>query len=134
MQLTLFTRHALSVLAHLSRTPQQQITIAEIARAYDVSHNHLMKVVSELNKAGFIEAVRGRSGGIRLARPPREITLGDVVRHTEAGMMLAVNDPQPSGLDRLAVVLSQAFTSFLATLDHATLDDIAGDQDTTHPD
>lgn len=134
MQLTLFTRHALSVLVHLARTPQRLSTIAEVARTHNISRYHLMKIVSELSKAGFVEAVRGRKGGIRIARSPIEITLGDVVRHTEAGVMLAGNDPEASdGLNLLANALGLAFANFLATLDRTTLDDVAGVQDATSP-
>ena len=89
-----------------------------------------MKIVSELSKAGFVEAVRGRKGGIRIARSPGEITLGDVVRHTEAGMTPAENDADSSsGLNLLAKALGQAFASFLATLDRTTLDDVASIRD-----
>lgn len=115
---------------YLARTPQRLSTIAEIASAYDISHNHLMKIVSELSKAGFVEAVRGRKGGIRIARSPGEITLGDVVRHTEAGMTPTENDADAgSGLNLLAKALGQAFASFLATLDRTTLDDVASIRD-----
>ena len=130
VQLTLFTRHALSVLVHLARRPQRLSTIAEVARTYGISRYHLMKIVSELSKAGFVEAVRGRKGGIRIARSPGEITLGDVVRHTEAGMAPAENDPEAtSGLKLLAEAVGQAFASFLATLDRTTLHDVANIQD-----
>ena len=84
MKLTLYTHHAARVLVHLAAAPGRLSSIGQIARIYGISHNHLMKVVHDLRKAGFVDAVRGRSGGIRLARPPREITLGDVVRHTES--------------------------------------------------
>ena len=113
MQLTLFTRHALSVLVHLARTPQRLSTIAEVARTHNISRYHLIKIVSELSKAGFVEAVRGRKGGIRIARSPGEITLGDIVRHTEAGIAPAENDPgASSGLKLWAEAVGQAFANF----------------------
>lgn len=89
-----------------------------------------MKIVSELSKAGFVEAVRGRKGGIRIARSPGEITLGDIVRHTEAGIAPAENDPgASSGLKLWAEAVGQAFANFLATLDRTTLDDVANIKD-----
>ena len=70
--MTLYTNHSVKVLVHLAAAPQRLSSIGEIATAHGISHNHLMKVVNDLGKAGFVEAVRGRSGGIRLARPARE--------------------------------------------------------------
>lgn len=134
MKLTLYTRYALNVLVHLARTSHGLSSIGEIARTYGASHNHLMKIVSDLSRAGFVEAVRGRKGGIRLARPPREITLGDIVRHTEAGMPMEVGDETANReLTPLADVLGQAFASFLETLDGTTLDDVAGIHDVSCP-
>lgn len=69
VRLTLYTRHAIRVLVHLAATSDRLSTISEIAQAYGLSHNHLMKVVHDLRRAGFVESVRGRTGGIRLARP-----------------------------------------------------------------
>ena len=127
MKLTLYTHYALNVLVHLARTPNGLSSIAEIARTYHASRNHLMEIVNDLSKAGFVDAMRGRSGGIRLARSPRDITLGDIVRHTEAGMPLDNDAPVANrGLTPLADVLGQAFASFLATLDGTTLDEVAG--------
>src|SRR3546814_14475380 len=77
------------VLIHLSLHDGRLCSIGEISRTYDVSHNHLMKVVNALARDGFIETVRGRSGGMRLARPADRITVGEVVRRTEEGVELA---------------------------------------------
>ena len=92
MKMTLYTNHSVKVLVHLAAAPQRLSSIGEIATAHGISHNHLMKVVNDLGKAGFVEAVRGRSGGIRLARPAREISLGEIVRHTESGFDLEEAD------------------------------------------
>jgi len=114
------------VLMYLTRTPQRLTTIAEIVRTYDIPHNQLMKIVSDLRKAGFVEAVRGRNGGIRLARPAREITLGEVVRHTEAGRAPTENDSSASrGSNPLADTIGRAFGTFLAKLDDHTFDEVA---------
>ena len=89
MRLTLYTDYSLRVLIHLALHEERLCSIGEISRTYDVSHNHLMKVVNALAHAGFAETVRGRAGGIRLARPAHEIRVGDVVRRTEEGFQLA---------------------------------------------
>ncbi|MCW6531973.1 Rrf2 family transcriptional regulator [Sphingomonas sp. MMSM20] len=83
MRLTRYTDYALRALLYLGRDPARLCSIAEIARAYAISQNHLMKVVNDLVNAGYLESVRGRAGGIRLARPPAEINIGALIRHTE---------------------------------------------------
>lgn len=88
MKLTRYSDYALRVLMHLAARPDRLASIGEIARTYRISHNHLMKVVHDLRKEGFVEAVRGRSGGIRLARPAEAVTVGEVIRHTEGGLDL----------------------------------------------
>ncbi len=120
MKLSLYTDHCLRLLAYLASRPEQLSSIGDIARHYGISHNHLTKVAHDLRKAGYLEAVRGRKGGIRLARPPEEVTLGDVVRHSEklSGMLEAgaLGDQSP-----LARVLGQAVREYLAALDRVTL-------------
>ena len=85
MRLTVHTDYALRLLMLLAMEPEQLHTIEEIARRYDISRNHLMKVTQTLAQAGFVESLRGRGGGLRLARPAGEIILGEVVRATEDG-------------------------------------------------
>lgn len=126
MKLTRYTDYAMRVLMHLGTRDDGQggglSSIAEIARAYDISQNHLMKVVQDLGRAGFVETVRGRHGGIRLGRKPEEINLGELVRHTEAGFDLVdcahcVIAPACG----LTGVLAEATRAFLAVLDKYTL-------------
>lgn len=83
MHLTRYTDYAMRVLLYLGRQPEKLCSITEISGAYAISQNHLMKVVSDLVNAGYLESVRGRHGGIRLARPPSEISVGTLIRHTE---------------------------------------------------
>ena len=83
MRLTVYTDYALRMLMYLALKNDGLATISEIAARYGISKNHLMKVAHQLGLAGYIDTVRGRSGGLRLARPMHEIGLGEVVRHTE---------------------------------------------------
>src|ERR1700757_289879 len=88
MRFTRYTDYAMRVLIHLGVHDGELVSIAEIARAYDISHANLMKVVQDLGQAGYVETVRGRHGGVRLARPANAIGLGELVRHTESGFAL----------------------------------------------
>ncbi|RIV89727.1 Rrf2 family transcriptional regulator [Aurantiacibacter xanthus] len=125
MRLTRYTDYAMRVLLYLGRQPDQLSSIAEIARAYGVSQNHLMKVVSDLVSAGYVESVRGRGGGIRLGRPPSEINVGALIRHTEddfdlVGCGACIIAPACG----LTSVLDEAMAAFLAVLERYTLADV----------
>lgn len=130
MRLTAYTDYSLRVLMYLAVHPERRPTIAEVAASYRASKNHLMKVAFELGRAGYVETVRGKNGGLRLARPAAEIVLGEVVRRTEPDLALA------PCLDRggrcvitpacqLRVALQQGAEAFLAVLDGYTLADLA---------
>src|SRR3569833_640355 len=88
MRLTRYTDYAMRVLLYLGARPERLCSIAEIAGAYRVSQNHLMKVVNDLVRQGYVASARGRFGGIRLGRPAEEINVGAVIRHTEDGFDL----------------------------------------------
>ena len=83
MRLTVLTDYSLRVLMYVGALPRRLVTIQEIVQGYGISENHLMKVVHGLAQHGFIETVRGRGGGFRLARPATEITVGAVIRAVE---------------------------------------------------
>jgi len=125
MRLTRYTDYALRVLLYLGARPDRLCSIGEIARAYDISQNHLMKVVNDLANAGYVASVRGRSGGVRLGRPAAEINIGQVVRHTEDGFDLvdcgACIIAPVCGLTN---VLGDAVRAFLGVLDSYTLADL----------
>jgi Rrf2 family nitric oxide-sensitive transcriptional repressor len=130
MQLTRYTDYSLRVLIYLAADPERRATIDEIARGYDVSKAHLMKVVHQLGLRGWVTTVRGRGGGLELGRPPEEIRIGDVVRSTEESMALAeCFDPSTSACAieprcRLRSALGEALAAFLAVLDGYTLADL----------
>src|SRR5690606_39368039 len=83
MRLNLQSDYALRLLTHLAIHRDRLVTVAEVASRFRISQNHLMKVAHLLGRAGFIETVRGRSGGLRLAGDPAAIRVGDVVRQME---------------------------------------------------
>jgi Rrf2 family nitric oxide-sensitive transcriptional repressor len=125
MKLTRYTDYALRVLMHVAARPERLSSIGEIARSYAISQNHLMKVVHDLRKTGFLSAVRGRSGGIRLGRPAGEITIGEVVRHTEDGFDLVdCGACMLAPACGLTGVLNEATAAFLKVLDGYTLADL----------
>lgn len=130
MQLTRYSDYSLRVLIYLAVRPDQLTTIEEIAQAYGISKAHLMKVVHQMGRAGFLETVRGRGGGFRLGRAPEDIRVGDVIRYTEDKMdLVECFDPETSHcriepVCGLRGVLEEALDAFLKTLDRYTLADL----------
>jgi Rrf2 family nitric oxide-sensitive transcriptional repressor len=130
MQLTRYSDYCLRVLTYLALDPGRLTTIDEIAGSYGISKAHLMKVVHHLGSTGYVETLRGRRGGVRLARPPEEIRLGDVLRATEESLALvecfepASNRCAIEPACRLRSVLHEALAAFLAVLDRHTLADL----------
>jgi Rrf2 family nitric oxide-sensitive transcriptional repressor len=130
MRLTVYTDYALRVLMYLALKKDRLATIAEIAESYDISRNHLMKVAHQLGVAGYVETVRGRNGGLRLAKPIDAIRLGEVVRYTEPDMALvSCFEPldgacalQPNCV--LKGAMNRARDAFLDVLDSYTLSDL----------
>ncbi len=134
MQLTLYTDYALRVLLYLGLHPDRRCRIREIADAYGISRNHLVKVVRELTRGGWVEAVRGQGGGLKLARPPDRIVIGEVVRSTEPGLELLEcfdderNTCPINGACRLKQVIGRAKRRFMDELDACTLADVLAPQ------
>ena len=130
MRLTVYTDYALRLLMYLALKDDGLATIAEVAGKYDISRNHLMKVAYELGQAGYVETVRGRGGGLRLAKPADSIGLADVVRRTEQDMALVpcfkpIDAPcaiRPSCVLRHA--LARANAAFLDVLEEYSLGDL----------
>jgi len=128
MRLTSFTDYGLRVLMLLGLRGGELVTIREIARSYALSENHLLKIVQTLAKLGYVEPVRGRSGGIRLAVEPTGIRLGEVVRQLEPDFALVDCMDEQRRADcviasacRLQRPLARAMEAFLAVLDEYTL-------------
>jgi Rrf2 family nitric oxide-sensitive transcriptional repressor len=125
MRLTRYTDYAMRVLLYLGARPEKLCSIAEISSAYGISQNHLMKVVNDLARAGYVASVRGRSGGIRLGAAPEAINVGAVVRHTEDGFDL-VDCPNCllAPACGLTGALGEALAAFMAVLDRYSLADL----------
>jgi Rrf2 family transcriptional regulator, nitric oxide-sensitive transcriptional repressor len=129
MRLTLFTDYTLRTLIYLAVQPDRLVTVGDIAEAYGISTNHLMKVVHQLATAGDVTTVRGQHGGLRLARSAHDINLGAVVRRTEAEFAIVpCFGSEPDCAIRpecvLAGVLDEALSAFLDVLDRRTLADL----------
>ncbi|TDR82057.1 RrF2 family transcriptional regulator [Paludibacterium purpuratum] len=134
MNLTRFSDYALRVLIYSATDPTRLFTIAEIASGYGISENHLMKVVHRLAVLGLLETVRGKNGGLRLARPASQINLGEILRQTEQGQPLVECFEGGTGQCRIAPVcqlkpmLQEAEEAFYAVLDRYTLADMLGNR------
>jgi Rrf2 family nitric oxide-sensitive transcriptional repressor len=129
MRLTRFTDNALRCLMVLGLEPDRCITVNAIAERMNMSYEHLVKIVQKLAELGYVETVRGRHGGVRLAVPAESIRLGALVRQTEENLTLvecfdpATNTCPIAPACQLAGVLDEALTAFLAVLDRRTLAD-----------
>lgn len=130
MKLTRHTDYALRVMIHLAARPHDLASIRQIAATYDISQNHLMKIVQGLGQAGFVQTVRGRNGGIRLARPADQIVLGALIRHSEGHIRLVdCRDCRLTPGCGLPSILAEATEAFLAVLDRYLLSDITAAPD-----
>lgn len=132
MRFTRYTDYALRVLMYLGRKGEELSTIKEIASRYGISENHLMKVVHQLGRHGYITTIRGRQGGMRLAAAPEKINIGDVVRVTEDDLKIVecfdgqANNCPITGVCGLTSMIDEALKAFLAVLDQKTLADVLG--------
>lgn len=130
MRLNLQSDYALRLLMQLAINKGKLCTIADIASSYGISKNHLMKVANALGRAGFIDTIRGRSGGLRLARNASSIGVGEVVCTTEGDFALVEclqsgkNSCLVTPVCRLKGVLGEATAAFISVLDKYTIADL----------
>ncbi|MBM7662386.1 Rrf2 family nitric oxide-sensitive transcriptional repressor [Bacillus mesophilus] len=131
MRLTSYTDYSIRVLIYLATLSEDRlVNIKEIAEVYQISKNHLTKVIYDLGKLGYIETVRGRNGGVKLALEPHEINIGEVIQKTEDDFyMAACFDPTNKGCIissacKLKGILNKAVSSYLSVLEQYSLADI----------
>ncbi len=133
MELNQFTDYSLRTLIFVALRDGEMSSIKQIATAYAISENHLVKVVHKLGKLGFLQTVRGRNGGVRLAREPENIGVGEVVRSVESFGMAECIPPRDgvccfAGVCALQAGLQKATQAFMAELDKLTIADLVGNR------
>lgn len=129
MHITRYTDYSLRVLMYLALKGEELSTIREIADSYAISKNHLMKVVQELNIKGYITAIRGKNGGLRLRLRPEQINLGRLVRDTEQDLALVECFSEGDSCVitpacELKRVFAEGLEAFFKVLDSYTLADL----------
>lgn len=136
MRLTDFTDYSLRVLIYAAVRTEQLVTIQEISETLGIARGHLVKIVHTLGRAGYLDTIRGRTGGLRLGRPAGKITVGDVVRTMEPEFrMVECFDTEGNACVITAAcglrgVLGSALRAYFDVLDKFTLADLAAEQDT----
>ncbi len=130
MRLTRFSDNALRCLMYLGLSDRSKATVGEVARSMSMSEDHLLKVIKRLSQLGLVQTIRGRNGGLRLARSPEDINIAEVVRATEDNLAIVpcfdsqhANCPI-SSVCRLAPAIEEALGSFFSTLQRYTLADL----------
>jgi Rrf2 family nitric oxide-sensitive transcriptional repressor len=131
MRLTKSTSHAIRILIDCARASGELTKVASMSQRLGITQQNVFKIVNLLTKAGLVEAVRGRHGGVRLARPAEAIRIGDVVRATEV-THVEIEEGAPAakrarghGVNR---ILDDALEAFIEVLDQHTIADMAKSQ------
>jgi Rrf2 family transcriptional regulator, nitric oxide-sensitive transcriptional repressor len=129
MYLTRKTDYTMRLLIHLALQPGESATIQEIAERYGISRNHLMKVANRAVQAGYVEAVRGRAGGLKLSRRPKDLGIGEVLRTMEDWKIVECFEPASNrcpitGACGLQSILKEALDAYFAVLDQYSLADV----------
>lgn len=131
MRLTQYSNFALRTLQLVALRSPAIVSVDDVSRAHGISKSHLVKVAYDLSQRGYIETIRGRKGGMRLARPADTITVGEIVRWTEAPLELVecfnpeTNTCPLEGVCHLSRGLQRALRAFLSVLDDLTIADIS---------
>ncbi|WP_338111046.1 Rrf2 family transcriptional regulator [Rhizobium cauense] len=130
MRLTRYTDYGIRVMVFLGAREGELCSIREIATAFSISQNHLMKVVQDLSAAGFIESVRGRGGGIRMRSPATSINLGRLIRHTEGLTdLLECSECIVQRACGMPSILSEATAAFVGVFDRYSVADLVHRKD-----
>jgi len=135
MKLTSYTNYALRSLQLAAINAPDLVRVEDVAKIHGLSRPHIVKIVHELGRAGYLETVRGRGGGFRLGRPPQEIVVGDIIRLTEGPLdLVECFNPDKNtcpliGICKLSRKIQEATQAFMAVLDDLTIADIAHNRD-----
>ena len=135
MQLTIFTDYGLRTLMFLAAHREKLCSVREVADHYGVSYNHLVKVVHRLAQLGYVESIKGKGGGIRLAKGAEKHRLGDLVRALEPNMDIVecfnrdANTCRVSGSCHLKHLLFDAKQAFVESLNKHELADTIKNKD-----
>lgn len=127
MKVTQFTDFSLRLLLYLARTRERVVTVREVAEYYLISAEHLKKIVRRQAELGHIQTVRGKHGGLRLAREPMDINIGQLVRDSENLTLMPCGDdscPCPMVDCKMSPLVDEALAAFLGVLDRKTLADL----------
>ncbi len=125
MRLTRYTDFAIRTMLYLAAHEDRLCSIGEIAESYGISQNHLMKVASDLAGSGYVQSLRGRGGGLRLARPASEINIGEMVRHTEGQVdLVGCGSCALAPACGMVCAFKNAVEAFFTTLETYSLADI----------
>lgn len=139
MRLTQHSNYAMRLLMYCALKPDQPVRLAEIAEAYDISCHHLNKIAQRLTHIGAIHAIRGRNGGIRLAKAPQDINVGDILRATEENLVIVecfaetTNTCPLISECKFRKLLQKALKAFLDVLDDCTLADLVSEPECLKP-
>jgi Rrf2 family nitric oxide-sensitive transcriptional repressor len=134
MKLTSYSNFALRSLQLAALRGPDLIRVDDVVKVHGLARPHIVKIVHDLGKAGYLETVRGRGGGFRLARKPEDITVGEIVRLTEGSFDLVEcfnptsNTCPLIGICKLSHALHEAYRAFMAVLDDLTIADIAANR------
>jgi Rrf2 family transcriptional regulator, nitric oxide-sensitive transcriptional repressor len=134
MELSRFTDYSLRTLLYAGMHSGRIVTVSEVAAAFGISANHLVKIIHKLGKLGYLETKRGRSGGFQLSLPPSEINIGAVIRLTESFALVECLGTEKGscpivGACILKRVIAEARDAFLGTFDRYTLQDLLKNRD-----
>ena len=127
MKITQFTDYSLRLMLYLAGRRDRVSSVREVAEFYDISSEHLKKIVRRLSELGYITTVRGKHGGLKLACEPEAINLGRLLRQEENLCLLPCHDEGrscPVADCKLAGIVDDALAAFLGVLDGKTLADL----------
>jgi Rrf2 family transcriptional regulator, nitric oxide-sensitive transcriptional repressor len=130
MRLSVYSDYSCRVLMQAALRRPERVTVDEVAETFGISRHHLVKVVHDLGRTGYLQTQRGVGGGFTLARPPQDIRLGDIVRLGEESEVVIECEDKKHRLCRIAPacrlksVLDEAATAFFEVLDAYTIADL----------